>query len=144
MGSSSLTRDGTWAPCIGKCGVLATGPPGRPPGVLFRNNQLGCSGDGGSWDENQGRWVPGGVNRASTCDPCGCGSRWGGSAGRPGAPGEQGTKAWAGGPPWHLGLRPLPPLLTPERLLSGPGPSCFPHSPDFWVLKSSGSLGFIR
>ena len=29
MGSSSLTRDGSFAPCIGRVEVLATGPPGK-------------------------------------------------------------------------------------------------------------------
>ena len=29
VGSSSLTRDRTWAPCFGRA-VLATGPPGKP------------------------------------------------------------------------------------------------------------------
>ena len=28
MGSSSLTSDGTWAPCVGSV-VLASGPPGK-------------------------------------------------------------------------------------------------------------------
>ena len=30
QGSSSLTRDRTWAPCIENSRVLATGPPGSP------------------------------------------------------------------------------------------------------------------
>ena len=32
VGSSSLTRDQTWAPCTGGCGVLATGPPEKSQG----------------------------------------------------------------------------------------------------------------
>ena len=35
MGSSSLTRDQTWAPCIREHRVLATGPQGSPLVVFF-------------------------------------------------------------------------------------------------------------
>ena len=35
VGSSSLTRDQTWAPCIGNMGVSPTGPQGMSQKVLF-------------------------------------------------------------------------------------------------------------
>ena len=36
MGSTSLTRDQTQAPCIGKHGVLAAGPPGKSPVTFLK------------------------------------------------------------------------------------------------------------
>ena len=37
--SSSLTRDRTRAPCIGKCSVLATGPPGKSLKYSLKSTQ---------------------------------------------------------------------------------------------------------
>ena len=36
VGSSSLTRNQTWAPCIQNMGVLTSGPPGKAESALFR------------------------------------------------------------------------------------------------------------
>ena len=46
VGSSSLTRDRTRAPCMGKHRVLTAGPPGKLPGTHHSEPRSPCCADG--------------------------------------------------------------------------------------------------